>query len=125
LRRKLRDRGAGAAEIEVVLEHLQSDGWIDDRRFVENYVRARARRGFGPLKISHELRLRGIEVEPPAEVPEEVAADWIEAAELARRKRFGKAAPANPRERGRQARFLENRGFSGEQIHRVLRAMEE
>ena len=46
--------------------------------------------------------------------------DWLATARAVRRKRFGAEAPGDFRERARQARFLEYRGFSGEQIRGAL-----
>jgi hypothetical protein len=50
--------------------------------------------------------------------PEE---NWLADAERVRRKKFGDAIPESYEERARQARFLQNRGFTMEQIRRVLK----
>jgi regulatory protein len=44
----------------------------------------------------------------------------VAVAREARRKRFGSAGPADFRERARQGRFLQYRGFSSEQIRAAL-----
>jgi regulatory protein len=48
------------------------------------------------------------------------AADWGRAAREARRRKFGASPPADYRERAKQARFLQYRGFSSEQIRAAL-----
>ena len=42
--------------------------------------------------------------------------DWRELADRARRKKFGDGAPRDFRSWSRQARFLQQRGFTREQI---------
>jgi regulatory protein len=58
-------------------------------------------------------------------VPEEIAEDWVQAAELVRRKRFGALAPGDARSRARQMRFLQSRGFSGAQVHEIFRGLDD
>ena len=48
------------------------------------------------------------------------AEDWVAVARETRRKRFGAAGPADFHERARQARFLQYRGFTSEQIRAAL-----
>ncbi len=47
-------------------------------------------------------------------------ADWAGLAREVRRRRFGAAAPKVWREKGRQARFLQYRGFSNDHIRTAL-----
>jgi regulatory protein len=46
--------------------------------------------------------------------------DWVAVAREARRRRFGVSPPGDYPERARQARFLQYRGFSHEQIRAAL-----
>src|SRR5258706_12230921 len=62
LRRKLATVAAEGDDVEVVLDELAQKGWLSDARYAEQAVRAKARR-FGPLKVAHELRAKGIEEE--------------------------------------------------------------
>ena len=41
--------------IEEVLDKLELNNILDDERFVDMYLNARARKGFGPKKIEMEL----------------------------------------------------------------------
>jgi regulatory protein len=83
-------------------------------------VDARAARGEGPIKIRYALRERGVERTLIDEALSGGERDWLELVERARAKRFGAARPADFRERARQARFLERRGFAAEHIRRAL-----
>ncbi len=118
LGRKLRQRGFERGEIEATLDTLIRERLLSDERFAEAYVHHRAGRGFGPLRIERELAERGIGPELAALMLE--AHDWTALAVQAREKRFGPATPESPRERARQIRFLNYRGFSAEQVRRAL-----
>ncbi len=102
------------------MDGLAQQGWVSDSRFAEEFVRDRLSRGFGPLRIRAELKERGVSEDLAASWLEEDAVDWYAQAERTRCKRFGTELPAGLRERARQARFLQYRGFSSEQIRAVL-----
>ncbi len=121
LRRKLKRHGGGDAETEALIDALTREGWIDERRFTEAFVRSRSGRGMGPLRIDAELRERGIGAALARSAVWDAGECWESRAETARRKRFGDDAPEEFAERARQSRFLERRGFTREQVGRVLR----
>jgi regulatory protein len=120
LRRKLTATGYDAVLVDAVLAQLAAEGLQDDGRFVEAYVRSRAARGFGPLRIRLELQERGIGGDIAELFLGDDDQDWRELLDQARRKRFGAALPGDLRERARQTRFLQQRGFAPEAIHRLL-----
>ena len=53
--------------------------------------------------------------------PGRVDVDWITAAREVRERKFGAGSPADYKERARQSRFLQYRGFTGEQIARTFK----
>jgi len=100
-----------ADEIEAALDTLIGDGLLSEERFVESFVGSHTRRGHGPVWIRAELERRGISGEVIAEALAKADVDWDAAAEAVRVKRFGPAIPTDFKERARQARFLQYRGF--------------
>ena len=62
LRRKLANIAAEGENVDGVLDDLAQRGWLSDARYAEHAVRAKARR-FGPVKVAHELRSKGIDDE--------------------------------------------------------------
>ena len=122
LTRKLRLKGHEAAEVEQVAQALLKEGLLSDERFVEAFVRSRIERGSGPVRIRVELAARGIDEAAAGAHLDLSQARWRELAESARGKRFGAVQPREFKERARQARFLEYRGFTAEQIRAVLDA---
>lgn len=120
LRHKLKARGCPRALVDQVVMALTDEGTLSDGRFAELYTRGRFERGFGPLRIAAELRERGL-AQPLIEVAlADYAGYWQDSAYRQRHKRFGRHAPREFGERARQMRFLQQRGFSGEQIRAAL-----
>jgi regulatory protein len=118
---KLADRGYTPEAVATVTAALKDKRLLSDERFVEEFVAARTRRGSGPLKIREELRGRGIAPELVDQALGARKQEWAAGAEAARRKRFGAAPPKDFQERARQARFLQQRGFSLEDIRAALK----
>ena len=106
--------------IERVLDALEAQGLLSEARFTEQYVGARIGRGHGPRRIREELRQRGIGAAVAGEALDRSPGFWSERASRERARRFGEAMPADSREWARQARFLERRGFTLEQIRSAL-----
>ena len=109
-------RGYSAAEAADAAAELVAERALSDERYAAERVRGRAAQGVGPVRIMVELRAKGVpaEVIAAALAPEEGA--WGERAAAARAKRFGAVIPEDRRERARQARFLQGRGFRHEDI---------
>jgi regulatory protein len=124
LRAKLVAREFGPAEIDAALERLVREGLADNSRFVDAFIAFRIRKGQGPIRIRAELVERGIDGETIARALTD-AHDWRALAREVRVRRFGASPPTDFRERARQSRFLEYRGFTGEQIRGCFSSKEE
>lgn len=121
LRHKLLARQFDDDIIDRVVAELVGQGLLSDRRFADAYVRGRFERGFGPLRIQSELHQRGVAADLAAQTLAELSGDWVDSATRQRHKRFGAVRPEDARERARQMRFLQQRGFTGDQIRVVFR----
>jgi regulatory protein len=118
--RRLERRGYPAEVVAAVVEGLVAERLLSETRYVEQFIRQHAGRGHGPVRIRADLRERGV---PEAEIEAGLDAageDWVAVAREARRRRFGVSPPGDYPERARQARFLQYRGFSHEQIRAAL-----
>ncbi|MCK8516463.1 recombination regulator RecX [Methylonatrum kenyense] len=120
LQRKLRQRQYPESLIADTLELLEQRGYLDNQRFAEAFIRERIGKGHGPLRITADLRERGIKDGMIRALLDAAEVDWQQQAAVVRERRFGTAPPANRTEWGRQGRFLAGRGFSAEQVRRVL-----
>ncbi|MGE0080733.1 MAG: regulatory protein RecX [Thiohalomonadaceae bacterium] len=121
LRAKLVEKGADPEVAADVVAELAAAGLQSDVRFTEVFVRSAVARGQGLVRIRAALREHGIDEAVADAALSACGADWLAQVEQVRRKRFGAALPDDPKERARQARFLQYRGFSAEQICRALR----
>lgn len=120
LRRKLEEKGGAKELVEPLLDELVDRKFQSDERFAEMYVRSRAERGYGPLVIRQELKEKGVSAELITEAMDASAYDWEEQAVQVRLKRFGEEQPSVPKEKARQMRFLQYRGFTGQQLKRAF-----
>lgn len=112
------DRDLAAAAVEA----LAREGLQDDRRYLEAFLQSRIRQGKGPVRIRLELDGKGID---PGLIEAQLAecrADWVALARGVREKKFGPARPSGYREKAKQMRFLQYRGFEPEQIQEAVAA---
>ena len=118
--RRLERRGYPPDAILAAVEGLVAERLLSEPRFVEQFIRAHASRGQGPARIRAELRERGVPAEEIDTGLESSTEDWAALARETRRRRFGVSPPGDFRERARQSRFLQYRGFSAEHIRAAL-----
>src|SRR5262245_3255378 len=124
LTRKLAPHADDSAEIDGVLDDLESRGWLSERRVVEQVVHARRPR-FGARRIERELLEKGISEDSVAAALPQLKEGELEAARAVWVKKFGGRQPGRPAERARQVRFLQGRGFDLEVILKVIRGRDE
>ena len=116
LRQKLIQRGFPTDHIEPVLDQLVEERLLDEARFAELYACGRADKGYGPLRISRELRERGVPQALVDTVLADLGSDWLPKLRELHRKRFKAQVPTNAMERMQQTRVLRQHGFSLDQI---------
>ena len=119
LRRKLAARAQEGDDIEAVLDDLQKRGWLSDARYAEQSIRARSRR-FGPVKLAHALRAQGVDEATIEAGFRAAGVDGTASIDKVWASRF-RAPPANERDKARQVRFLQGRGFALDDIFKFLK----
>jgi len=61
LKEKMRGRAQRPENVERVLARLKEAGFVDDRKFAENYAASRLEnQGFGKMRVLRDLRLRRV-----------------------------------------------------------------
>ena len=119
LRTKLVATGATRDEADAVLDEITGLGYLSDARFATALVRQKSGT-MSTRAISSSLKAKG--------VPDDVASEAIAGSEVDDHdamvalwsRKFG-APPANEREKARQVRFLQSRGFALSAIFKLLR----
>lgn len=117
---RLVERGASPETAAAVVQALGSERLVDDERYTGHYVEWHAGRGQGPIRIAHDLERLGVPAAIVARAVDARAPAWRERCLRVRQRRFGDGAVKEWKERARQARFLQQRGFSADQIRAAL-----
>lgn len=119
LQQKLQSHVQEGENLGAVLDELERRNWLSDARAATQLVDAKRSR-FGTQRIAHELRQRGIDEELITATLPEIKASESETAREVWQRKFGKA-PQDAKEKARQMRFLQSRGFSTDVILKVLK----
>ncbi|MEQ1532560.1 MAG: recombination regulator RecX [Sideroxydans sp.] len=111
---------APPVDLDALLDDFSARGWLSDVRAVTQLVHAKRKR-FGTQRITHELRQRGISDELiEAELPA-LKESELEAARDVWQRKFG-TPPQDAKEKAKQMRFLQSRGFSIDTTLKVLKS---
>ncbi len=108
--------GFEPAVAEDCLTTLTAENLQSDERFCEAFVQSYARRGKGPVRVVHDLSAKVVAEHLVHEAMAGVTVDWFELAAEVRQQKFGRGLPEDFKEKARQMRFLQYRGFTNEQI---------
>jgi regulatory protein len=119
LHAKLLPHATETDDVDAVLDDLVKRGWLSDARALEQTVSIRRSR-FGTQRIAHELRQKGISDDLISSVLPDLKQGELEAAREVWQKKFANP-PQDPKEKARQMRFLQSRGFSMEVIFKVMK----
>lgn len=110
-----------STDIEQVLEHCQQKNWQSDRRFCENFINSRYHRSYGPLRITFELKQKGISELLYREIMEELDINWQESASALLHKKFPQYTRNSDIKLKQKAyRYMANRGFGGDTINQIF-----
>jgi regulatory protein len=109
-----------AEDLDALLDDLTARGWLSDERAATQLLHAKRSR-FGAQRIAHELRQKGFSENLIADTLPQLKETELDTAREVWRKKFG-VPPHDAREKAKQARFLQSRGFSMDVIFKILQA---
>jgi regulatory protein len=112
-------RGATADEIRALVEDLIGQGYLSNERYAHAVVRQKASR-YSRRRITGALKAQGIDGSAIDAAMNDVGVDDDVTLVALWQRRFGKP-PADDREKARQVRYLQARGFSLSAILKLLR----
>ncbi len=114
LLKKLQLKGYDDENINSSISLLTEQNYQSDERFSEAFILMRYNQGKGPLKITSELKGRGINKFNLT------AFDWSKLAKEVRIKKFGHGISLDFKEQAKQKRFLQSRGFGFDEINQAF-----
>lgn len=118
LHNKLKNKPfSDGVDLDALLNKLEEDDYLNEDRFVESYIRMRSQKGYGPVKITNELKNKGISPQVISNFMNRSNVDWFELAKKQREKKFGFLIPKEYKDKAKQMRFLFNRGFSTDHLN--------
>jgi len=120
IRDKLLKRDFEESEIDQVILELKEGGWLSDERFAEAYIRMRQLKGFGPIRIAIELNERGVKESIVDEYLHTDDENWLQILEQQYLKKYRNKPIEDYNDKAKRIRFLQYRGFSLDNIYRIV-----
>ncbi|MFN3712804.1 MAG: regulatory protein RecX [Alcanivoracaceae bacterium] len=125
LTRKLRRKFGAEVVLDELFQWLEEHRFLDESRYLDIMIRSSIGRGHGLLRLRQDLRQRGLPQPLVDQALASLDADWFELARQVRQRRFGLKPVIDQKEKARQLRYLQYRGFTGEQCFHALDMSEE
>lgn len=141
LREKLLAKDCDPDSVELLLQEFIEEGYQSDERMTSALIKEGIGKNYGTIRIFQSLKKHGLttltsasqintwieehpdffndliinDIEKDEETAEDLnenyEVDWLQQAVEARCRKYGDAIPAEPKEKARQLRFLQYRGF--------------
>ena len=108
-------------ELEQVVAWCIENRYLDDNRFVGQFIASRSRKGYGPARIRQELSQKGIARQAVEQAMRECDIDWVSLARAQAQRKYGEPLPSAFAERVKIQRFLLYRGYLMEDIQEIWR----
>ena len=108
-------------EVDNVVEWCIENRYLDDERFVRQFIASRSRKGYGPARVRQELKQKGISRETIESAMRECVIDWAQLAKEQAQRKYGEPLPTVFAEKVKIQRFLLYRGYLMEDIQEIWR----
>lgn len=108
-------------EVDRVVGWCIENRYLDDQRFVRQFIASRSRKGYGPARIRQELNQKGIAREESERAMRECEIDWALLAKEHAQRKYGDPLPTVFAEKVKIQRFLLYRGYLMEDIQEIWR----
>ena len=121
LKRKLKDRGKEAEEIDSALEKLSRQDFQNDERFAMALARSRQSAGYGPNRIRAEMYQHNLGSDLSEQAISALSCDWLDMAKELISRRFLRKIQADPLQSRKAVDFLLRRGFDTKTAYAACR----
>lgn len=107
-------------KIDKALSRLVECGYLDDNRLITHMIDKHVRKKHGPARIKQEIRQKGFSPELVEQMLEKGDVDWYAMARELKVSKFGDAVASEAKEKNKQIRYLQYKGFSMDMIFEAL-----
>ena len=118
---KLKNRVDSREKLFQELTKLKEENLQSDERFAESYTTSRSVKGFGPEKISFELKSKGISENLISKIVYSDEINWMEIIKKEFSKKFFVNNDFVEEDIPRAKKFLLQRGFAFDQINQLFK----
>lgn len=120
LRQRLLRLSFVESDIDVAIADALASGWLSQERFTASRIRHGVNKGWGPLRIWHDLQQHQVSRSQFDSALDALDIDWFALARGVKVKKFGEQVNTDRKLLLKQQQFLRYRGFNREQIDYAL-----
>lgn len=115
---KLKQYAMNEQEVIDLVDELAEQHYQSDQRVAEQLVASQMRKGKGVYRIKQALQAKGLDSDLIEDDLQDI--DWFEQAYQLKVKKFGTDVATDPKQKAKQVRFLQYRGFTMDIILKVI-----
>lgn len=115
---RLQRYAADPEEAVALAEEMESRDYVNDGRVAKLLFSSEVSKGRGPRKIAEVFKSKKLDMDHLGDAVAEN--DWVKVAYELKVRKFGKVVAKDPKEKARQIRFLQYRGFDFDVISKVI-----
>jgi regulatory protein len=119
------DIDATPEDYDKVIAWCIESRYLDDDRFVQQFISSRSRKGYGPARVRQELNQKGISREAVERAMRECEIDWAALARAQAILKYGEPLPVDFSDKVKVQRFLLYRGYLMEDIQAIWRNFDD
>jgi regulatory protein len=121
IRKKMTEKDIAASEIEEVISFLKEKSFLDDSRFVQNFINSQKRQGrFGKYRILNKLKTYGVAHDLVSEAENRLDADEESARAFEVGEKWLAKNTKNEKTYEKLCRHLSGRGFDYDIIKKTV-----
>lgn len=124
IKQKLAQRKCPPDEIVQAIKYCVENDWLNETRFIRSLLRTSVAKGHGWQRICFDAKKKGIDLSELESIEQSEPHDWYELAKEVLCKKFGDLDGHLPvveyKERAKWFRFLQQRGFSFDEINYAI-----
>lgn len=105
-------------ELEQVVARCIENRYLDDNRFVGQFIASRSRKGYGPARIRQSSARKALRAKVVDRAMRKCDIDWVSLAGEQAQRKYGEPLPSAFTEKVKVQRFLLYRGYLMEDIRK-------